>query len=86
MLLNKKYSLPTPVIEGLVSHYYSFGGLVAKMPVLWHASLITFVQRYKGSLSEEQKTRILEVISVHSHHQITQEIKRELKEEDVMED
>jgi len=77
-LLNKKYSLPSAVIEGLVVHFSSFVEMESKMPVLWHASLLTFVQRYKASLNENQRDRLGSLISVHSHYQITPEIKREL--------
>jgi len=78
MLLNKKYSLPTAVVEGLVGHFSSFGKMNAKMPVLWHSSLLTFAQRYKESIGESQKARLLDLISIHSHYQITPEIRREL--------
>jgi essential nuclear protein 1 len=85
MLLNKKYSLPTAVVEGLVNHFSSFSTFNqgSKMPVLWHASLLTFAQRYKESLSEDQKSRILDLLLIHSHYQITPEIRRELMVADV---
>lgn len=79
MLLNKKYALPTQVLEGLVVHFESFrADGHSKMPVLWHNSLLTFVQRYKSSLDEGQRTRLLELLKVHSHHMITPEVRREL--------
>ena len=81
ILLNKKYSLPSSVIEGLTVHFSSFVDMevsVSKMPVLWHASLLTFVQRYKESIQENQRERLLSLLSVHSHYQITPEIRREL--------
>jgi essential nuclear protein 1 len=80
MLLNKKYSLPTQVLEGLVAHFESFklADSGSKLPVLWHNSLLTFVQRYKGSLDESQRNRFLELLKVHTHHMITPEVRREL--------
>jgi essential nuclear protein 1 len=79
ILLNKKYSLPSAVIEGLTVHFSSFVELAdTKMPVLWHASLLTFVQRYRESMNENQRDRILSLIMVHNHYQISPEIKREL--------
>ena len=81
MLVNKKYSLPTQVVEGLVVHFTSFLTEYvdhAKLPVLWHGSLLAFVQRYKHALSDDQKKRLLAILPVHSHHQITPEIRREL--------
>ena len=35
-LLNKKYSLPAPVIASLVRHYASFIDDDRSLPVLWH--------------------------------------------------
>ena len=49
------------------------------MPVLWHQAMLTFVQRYKSDISSEQKEALLELIKVHSHHDITNEIRRELQ-------
>lgn len=49
-----------------------------EMPVLWHQSMLTFSQRYKADLSSEQKEALLQVISVHKHHTLTPEIRREL--------
>ncbi len=46
--------------------------------MLWHQSLLTFVQRYKSDISTEQKEALLELIKKHTHHEITNEIRREL--------
>ena len=87
MLVNKKYSLPTQVIEGLVGHFVSFAAVSTKstpLPVLWHGSLLAFVQRYKLSLSDSQRERLLDLVSkVPAHHQITPEIRRELATSDM---
>ncbi len=48
------------------------------MPVLWHQSLLTFCQRYKADLSREQKEALLQLLTVHKHHTITHEVRREL--------
>jgi len=48
------------------------------LPVLWHQSLLTFVQRYKSDVSTEQKEALLELLKKHTHHDITNEIRREL--------
>jgi essential nuclear protein 1 len=50
-----------------------------QLPVLWHQSLLTFVQRYKSDISSEQKEALLELLKVHVHHEITNEIRRELQ-------
>lgn len=49
-----------------------------ELPVLWHQALLTFVQRYKGEISSEQRDFLLQLLHVHSHHTITAEIRREL--------
>lgn len=45
---------------------------------MWHQALLTFVQRYKSDISSEQKEALLELIKKHTHHEITNEIRREL--------
>ena len=49
-----------------------------ELPVLWHQSLLTFVQRYKEDMSSEQKEALVELLRAHTHHQITPEVRREL--------
>ena len=81
ILVNKKYSLPTQVVDGLVNHFESFALAESKMPVLWHASLLSFVQRYRDSLTDDHRNRILELIKVQTHYQISPEIRREILSE-----
>jgi essential nuclear protein 1 len=50
-----------------------------ELPVLWHQSLLTFVQRYKGDVSTEQREALLELLKHQSHPAITPEIRRELQ-------
>ncbi len=78
-LLNKKYSLPAPVIGSLVRHYASFSqDDKTILPVLWHQSLLVFVQRYKNELKSESREALKVVMKKHFHHKITPEIRREL--------
>lgn len=49
-----------------------------KLPVLWHQSLLTFVQRYKEDLASEQKEALSELTSHQYHYQISPEVRREL--------
>ena len=86
MLVNKKYSLPTQVVEGLVGHFESFALADEKMPVLWHGSLLSFVQRYKQSMSDSQKARLMDLCRVQVHHQMTPEVRRELLSKESFED
>lgn len=46
--------------------------------MLWHQSLLTFVQRYKGDISSEQKDALTELLRVQIHELITPEVRREL--------
>lgn len=78
ILLNKKYALPRRVIDALVKHFVSFESESRVLPVIWHQSLLVFAQRYKLELSEEQKSKIKQLLRLQSHHQITPEIRREL--------
>lgn len=49
------------------------------LPVLWHQSLLTFVQRYKSDISTEQKEALLELLKKQPHPVITPEVRRELQ-------
>jgi hypothetical protein len=50
-----------------------------ELPVLWHQSLLTFVQRYKGDVSTEQRESLLELLKHQSHPSVTPEIRREFQ-------
>jgi len=78
VLLNKKYALPRKVLEALVVHFFSFEKDQRVLPVIWHTSLLVFVQRYKKEFDESQKERFKLLLRTHQHHQITPEIRREL--------
>jgi essential nuclear protein 1 len=77
-LLNKKYSLPAPVIGSLVRHFASFQQDDRDLPVLWHQALLVFVQRYKNEIQDEARDALRRVMKKHFHHKITPEIRREL--------
>lgn len=78
-LLNKKYSLPAPVIGSLVRHFASFtNDQKTVLPVLWHQCLLVFVQRYKNEVQDEAREALRLVMKQHFHHKITPEIRREL--------
>lgn len=80
-LLGKKYSLPVPVIEGLVVHFKTSADVGSKeggMPVLWHQALLEFAERYKNSISKEGKQTLKVVLKMHHHKGITPAVRREL--------
>nr|SVE78831.1 EOG090X058P [Daphnia lumholtzi] len=78
IFFDKKYALPYRVVDAAVHHFVKFQLDSREMPVLWHQSLLTFCQRYKADLSSEQKEALLQLITVHKHHTLTSEIRREL--------
>lgn len=78
-LLNKKYSLPAPVIGSLIHHFASFAkDSSIVLPVLWHQCLLTFIQRYRNEVNDEGKQLLKQVLKIHFHPKITPEIRREL--------
>lgn len=77
-LFDKKYALPYRVIDAVVHHYIRFKNDKRALPVLWHQSLLSFVQRYKTDISVEQKEALSELLHNQSHSLITPEIRREL--------
>ncbi len=77
-LLNKKYSLPAPVIGTMVKHFASFINDKRVLPVLWHQCLLVFVQRYKNEVKDEARDSLRIVMKQHYHPKITPEIRREL--------
>ena len=78
ILFDKKYALPYRVVDSVVFHFLRFRSEKRELPVLWHQSLLTFVQRYKGHISSEQKEALMELLKFHVHGKITPEIRREL--------
>ncbi|KAK9131754.1 hypothetical protein Scep_011282 [Stephania cephalantha] len=79
LLLDKKYALPYRVLDAVVSHFMRFLDDTRVMPVIWHQSLLTFVQRYKNELTKDEKESLKHLIQYQKHHLVTPEIKRELQ-------
>ncbi|KAM8976085.1 bystin [Pelodytes ibericus] len=78
LLIDKKYALPFRVLDALVFHFLAFRSDRRELPVLWHQCLLTLCQRYKEDMSSEQKESLLELLRIHTHPQISNEIRREL--------
>ena len=78
VLLNKKYALPYRVVDAVVNHFAKFIDDDRKLPLLWHQSLLIFVQRYKTDLLPEQKDILRTVIKKQPHYYFTEEVRREL--------
>eukprot|EP01105_Mastigella_eilhardi_P006338 TRINITY_DN17951_c0_g1_i1.p1 TRINITY_DN17951_c0_g1~~TRINITY_DN17951_c0_g1_i1.p1 ORF type:complete len:497 (-),score=164.11 TRINITY_DN17951_c0_g1_i1:32-1489(-) len=78
VLIDKKYSLPFKVVDAVAAHFARFMNDQRRMVVLWHQTLLSFVQRYKADLTKEQKDMLRALIKVHSHPIITSLIRMEL--------
>lgn len=92
LLLEKKYALPYRVVDAVVAHFVSFENDTRAMPVIWHQSLLAFVQRYKNELQKEDKDNLKRLLEIQKHKLVTPEISREInhsrnrgeKEDDLM--
>jgi len=81
VLIDKKMALPFQAVDALVRYFHRFVRTHSKeeaLPVLWHQTLLSFVQRYKEDLTPEQLDLISQVCSRHFHYLITPEVRREL--------
>ncbi|KAI0052588.1 Bystin-domain-containing protein [Auriscalpium vulgare] len=85
VLLDKKHALPYKVIDAMVFHFIRLSNTYKNkerskdtLPVLWHQSLLVFVQRYAEHLTPDQKDALLDVVRVHPHPQISAEVRREI--------
>jgi len=78
ILLNKRYALPLKVIDALVSHFKKFENDPRQMPVIWHQTFLVFAERYKKSLTKQQRNSLKNVLKKQYHRQITPLIRKEL--------
>lgn len=78
LLFEKKYALPYRVLDASVSHFMRFIQETRVMPVIWHQSLLAFVQRYKHELLKDDKNDLKILIETQRHRLVTPEIYREL--------
>ncbi|KAI5605386.1 hypothetical protein BDE02_01G347800 [Populus trichocarpa] len=78
LLLDKKYALPFRVLDAVVAHFMRFLEDTRIMPVIWHQSLLSFVQRYKNELQKEDKDNLRRLVLRQKHKLVSPEIIREL--------
>jgi len=78
VILDKRYALPYRVIDALVDHFVSFTNEERQLPVVWHQSLLCFVQRYKAEIRREDKDLLRALCKAQHHYQVTPEVFREL--------
>ncbi|XP_010540706.1 PREDICTED: bystin [Tarenaya hassleriana] len=79
VLLEKKYALPYRVLDAVVANFMRFLDDVRAMPVIWHQSLLAFVQRYKHELQKEDKENLQALLEKQYHRLVTPGIERELE-------
>lgn len=48
------------------------------LPVVWHKAFLTFAQRYKNDITQDQRDFLLETVRQRGHKDIGPEIRREL--------
>ncbi|KAI5650377.1 hypothetical protein M9H77_36382 [Catharanthus roseus] len=92
LLIEKKYALPYRVLDSVVAHFMKFCDDLRVMPVIWHQSLLAFVQRYKNELTKVDKANLNTLVEKQRHYLVAPEILRELnnsrnrgeKEDDLM--
>eukprot|EP00850_Spirogloea_muscicola_P005847 SM000027S09628 [mRNA] locus=s27:462353:465703:+ [translate_table: standard] len=79
LLLDKKYALPYRVLDAVTLHFTRFNDDDRDLPVIWHQSLLTFVQRYKNEMTEGDRESLRRLVRKHKHYLMTPEILRELQ-------
>ncbi|KAK6085631.1 bystin [Seiridium cupressi] len=50
----------------------------AKLPVLYHQTLLMFAERYKNEITEDQREALLDLLLTHGHPKIGPEVRKEL--------
>ncbi|GLC39592.1 hypothetical protein PLESTB_000809400 [Pleodorina starrii] len=78
VLLDKKYALPYRVIDALVDHFVRFADDERQMPVVWHQTLLCFVQRYKHEIRPDDLRALRALCSKQHHYKVSPEVVREL--------
>ncbi|KAL0216683.1 hypothetical protein P9112_008867 [Eukaryota sp. TZLM1-RC] len=78
ILLDKKYNLPASVISQVSQWFIGFSSTKISLPVVWHQSLLTFVERYKRDINVEDKDSLLRLIKAHHHPSFASLIRTEL--------
>lgn len=78
VLIMKKYALPFRVIDALVFHFVQFKSDRRQLPVLWHQSLLAFVEIYRNDISDEQADGLQELLRYQTHPKITPEIRQQI--------
>ncbi|AET37998.1 snoRNA-binding rRNA-processing protein ENP1 Ecym_2252 [Eremothecium cymbalariae DBVPG len=87
ILLEKKYALPYQTVDECVFYFMRFRVLddgsngedsTRVLPVIWHKAFLSFAQRYKNDITQDQRDFLLETVRQRGHRDIGPEIRREL--------
>uniref|UniRef100_A0A1J3JYI3 Bystin n=1 Tax=Noccaea caerulescens TaxID=107243 RepID=A0A1J3JYI3_NOCCA len=79
VILEKKYALAHLAVDAVAAHFLRFHKETRVMPVIWHQTLLAFVERYKHELRKEDKKSLTSLLKKQNHKLITSEIARELE-------
>ncbi|XP_062184730.1 bystin-like isoform X2 [Phragmites australis] len=79
LFLDKKYALPYRALDAVLAHFMRFLDDGRIMPVIWHQSLLAFVERYKNELEKKDKEKLARLLDHQKHYLVTPEIRRELQ-------
>ncbi|KAF8659961.1 hypothetical protein HU200_058043 [Digitaria exilis] len=79
LFLDKKYALPYRALDAVLAHFMRFLDDERIMPVIWHQSLLAFVERYKNELEKKDKEKLVRLLDYQKHYLVTPEIRRELR-------
>lgn len=58
------------VVDALSRHFLSFGSDSRSMPLIWHISLLVFVQRYKHQLTSADRDALTHLTTVQHHYKV----------------
>lgn len=57
-------------VDSLVDHFARFADDPREMPVVWHQSLLAFLQRYKHEVRDEDRPVLKELLRRQHHYQV----------------
>lgn len=64
------------MVDALVDHFCKFHRERRALPVVWHQSLLVFVQRYKAEIRAEDKEALKSLTRAQFHHLVSPEVHR----------
>ncbi|KIY92593.1 hypothetical protein MNEG_15371, partial [Monoraphidium neglectum] len=66
------------VVDAMAEHFTRFADDERAMPVVWHQTLLCFVQRYKSEVRAADRDALRRLCAAQQHYQVTPEVLREL--------